>query len=281
MIDTQYSLAATQAAIPSEPIAPGAAGRSVGTPQAAAAGAGRAGRPGRTERSAPGARPGAHGSGRQRAGQQRRASADSLPHRAESARAGRAPARQREPVDHPRAEGAGGRDAQRRHADDRHGGDRWRRRIGLGGGRQPRRVEERQGHQSGEDPAEEHRWAQRTDRREDAGAWQDLRRGSQDRRQGLGGGPGAGQCGFACGGPCLREPQRRPAGGQHGDPVLRPDGQRLGPGAPGRIAGERPGRRGQRHHRAEPEAEGRGPDELRCRLHEGRPAAHPAVHPEP
>ena len=39
--------------------------------------------------------------------------------------------------------------------------------------------------------------------------------------------------------------------------------------------------RGQRHHRAEPEAEGRGPDELRCRLHEGRPAAHPAVHPEP
>ncbi|HHH9460662.1 TPA: type III secretion system translocon subunit PopD [Pseudomonas aeruginosa] len=36
MIDTQYSLAATQAAIPSEPIAPGAAGRSVGTPQAAA-----------------------------------------------------------------------------------------------------------------------------------------------------------------------------------------------------------------------------------------------------
>lgn len=143
------------------------------------------------------------------------------------------------------------------------------------------RVEERQGHQSREDPAEEHRWAQRTDRREDAGAWQDLRRGSQDRRQGLGGGPGAGQCGVACGGPCLREPQRRPAGGQHGDPVLRPDGQRLGPGAPGRIAGERPGRRGQRHHRAEPEAEGRGPDELRCRLHEGRPAAHPAVHPEP
>ena len=33
MIDTQYSLAATQAAIPSEPIAPGAAGRSVGTPR--------------------------------------------------------------------------------------------------------------------------------------------------------------------------------------------------------------------------------------------------------
>ena len=26
----------------------------------------------------------------------------------------------------------------------------------------------------------------------------------------LGGGPGAGQCGVACGGPCLREPQRRP-----------------------------------------------------------------------
>lgn len=283
MIDTQYSLAATQAAIPSEPIAPGAAGRSVGTPQAAAdLPQVPAARADRVELNAP--RQVLDPVRMEAAGSELDSSVELLLilfRIAQKARELGVLQRDNEnqSIIH----------AQKAQVDEMRSGATLMIAMAViaGVGALASAVVGSLGAlKNGKAISQEKTLQKNIDGRNELidAKMQALGKTSDEDRKIVGKVWAADQVQDSV---ALRaagrafEPQRRPAGGQHGDPVLRPDGQRLGPGAPGRIAGERPGRRGQRHHRAEPEAEGRGPDELRCRLHEGRPAAHPAVHPEP
>ena len=175
MIDTQYSWR-LQAAIPSEPIAPGAAGRSVGTPQAAAELAqAPATRADRVELNAP--RQALDPVRMEAAGSELDSSVELLLilfRIAQKARELGVLQRDNEnqAIIH----------AQKAQVDECAAAPLMIAMAVIAGvGALASAVvgslgalKNRQGHQPG-DPAEEHRWAQRTDRREDAGAGQDLR----------------------------------------------------------------------------------------------------------
>lgn len=284
MIDTQYSLAATQAAIPSEPIAPGAAGRSVGTPQAAAELAqAPATRADRVELNAP--RQALDPVRMEAAGSELDSSVELLLilfRIAQKARELGVLQRDNEnqAIIH----------AQKAQVDEMRSGATLMIAMAViaGVGALASAVVGSLGAlKNGKAISQEKTLQKNIDGRNELidAKMQALGKTSDEDRKIVGKVWAADQAqdsvALRAAGRAFESRNGAPAGGQHGDPVLRPDGQRLGPGAPGRVAGERPGRGGQRHHRAEPEAEGRGPDELRYRLHEGRPAAHPAVHPEP
>lgn len=283
MIDTQYSLAATQAAIPSEPIAPGAAGRSVGTPQAAAdLPQVPAARTDRVELNAP--RQVLDPVRMEAAGSELDSSVELLLilfRIAQKARELGVLQRDNEnqSIIH----------AQKAQVDEMRSGATLMIAMAViaGVGALASAVVGSLGAlKNGKAISQEKTLQKNIDGRNELidAKMQALGKTSDEDRKIVGKVWAADQVQDSV---ALRAAGRafesRNGALQVANTVISPssDGQRLGRGAPGRVAGERPGRRGQRHHRAEPEAEGRGPDELRCRLHEGRPAAHPAVHPEP